>query len=219
MQISTRFEIEAPFDDVWDILLDLDRVAPCVPGAEIEERIDESSARGRFRLRLGPVTASYRGTISIEEVDRERGEVVLRGHATDTSAGGTAEMVVCNHVAAENGKTSVQIDTDLKLTGRAAQFGGRRSMMQSIADRMIGQFAAALREELSTPKASASREPSADVGDAAIREPPSPQPEPLDAAPLLRGLAADHVSIVAGGCLLLGFVAGLLAGRAVGSGR
>jgi carbon monoxide dehydrogenase subunit G len=216
MQISTRFEIEAPFDEVWDILLDLDRVAPCVPGAEIEERIDESTARGRFRLRLGPVTASYRGTISIDEIDRERGEVVLRGLATDTSAGGTAEMVVHNHVVGENGTTSVRMDTDLKLTGRAAQFGGRRSMMQSIADRMVGQFAAALREELSTPGSTGRAQPE-HVGGAAAREPPAPEPEPLDAGPLLRGLVADHVPIVAGGCLLAGFVAGLLAGRAVGS--
>jgi carbon monoxide dehydrogenase subunit G len=213
MQISTGFEIDAPFDEVWDVLLDLERVAPCVPGAEIEERIDESTARGRFRVRLGPVTASYRGTIRIEEVDRDRGEVVLRGQGTDTAAGGTAEMVVHNRVVSENGRTAVQIDTDLKLSGRAAQFGGRRSMMQSIADRMVGQFAAELRNELSASERTGRPREAAQVEGGTVHERPAPEPEPLEAGLLLRGLAADHVPLVAAVCLLAGFGAGLLAGR------
>jgi carbon monoxide dehydrogenase subunit G len=188
MQISTGFEIDAPFEEVWAALLDLGRVAPCVPGAEIEERIDDSHARGLFRVRLGPVSASYRGTIAIESADRESGDVVLRGDARDTSGGGNATMVIRNHLAGENGRTAVQMDTEVTLTGRAAQIGGRRSILQSVADRMVGDFASALQREL--------------AGGARTAEPPAPAP--LEAAPLVRGVAADHARVVAASLAALG---------------
>ena len=210
MQISTGFEIDAPFEQVWEALLDLDRVAPCVPGAEIEERVDETTARGRFRVRLGPVTANYRGTITIEEADRERGDVVLRGQGQDTAAGGTATMVIHNHLAGNGETTAVQMETDLKLTGRAAQIGGRRSILQSVADRMVGEFATALRQELSGPQTA----PAAPQRDAPERDAPERDaPEPLDAAPLLRGVAADNARYVAGAALLAACVGGALAVR------
>jgi uncharacterized protein len=202
MQISTGFEIDAPVEQVWDALLDLERVAPCVPGAEIEERIDDASARGRFRVRLGPVTASYRGKITIAEADRERRQVVLRGEGSETGAGGTATMVVHNYVTEENGRTQVRMDTDVTLTGRAAQLGGRRSMLQSVADRMVDQFAAALARELSEerpPEAPPEAEP--------------PAAEPLDAGRMLGTAASDHVVAVAVACVLAGLAAGLLAMR------
>ncbi len=209
MQISTGFEIDAPFEQVWDALLDLDRVAPCVPGAEIEERVDETTARGRFRVRLGPVTANYRGTIAIEEADRERGDVVLRGQGQDTAAGGTATMVIHNHLAGNGGTTAVQMETDLKLTGRAAQIGGRRSILQSVADRMVGEFATALREELSGGAAAAEAPPS----QASQEAPERPAPDALDAGSLLRGVAADNVRYVVGAALLAGCVVGALVAR------
>lgn len=232
MLISTGFEIDAPFDAVWDALLDLERVAPCLPGAQIEERVDDSTARGRFRVKLGPVTASYRGTLVIEGADRERGEVVLRGQATDTSAGGTAAVVIHNHVArADGGATSVRMDTDVKLTGRAAQLGGRASMMQAIADRMVGQFAAALREELdgSTPEESPG---AVAAGAPAANAPPAGVPaasaapvsasagarsresEPLDVRSLARDLLADNLLPVAGACVAIGAILGVTFERA-----
>jgi carbon monoxide dehydrogenase subunit G len=195
MQISTGFEVDAPFQQVWEALLDLERVAPCVPGAQIEERIDAATARGRFRVRLGPVGATYRGTITIDEADRESGNVVLRGQGNDTGAGGTATMVVRNHVRGTNGTTTVQMDTDVTLTGRAAQLGGRRSIMQSVADRMVDEFAAALRDELSGAEAA---------------PPAGKAAPPLDGGRLLRGLAGDHVAVVAGTCVVAGVAAGVL---------
>jgi uncharacterized protein len=140
MRISTGFEIEAPFEAVWEVLLDLECVAPCVPGATVGHRVDESTARGRFRVKLGPVTASYRGTIAITEVDLDSGDVVLRAQASETAGGGDRRR---RHSELRHGcerDTTVLMDTDLRLTGSAAQFGGRRSVMQSIADRRVSQF-------------------------------------------------------------------------------
>lgn len=193
MQISTGFEIDAPFEEVWEALLDLERVAPCVPGADLEERVDGSTARGRFRVRLGPVSATYRGTIAIDSADRERGDVVLRGNAQDTAGGGMATMVIHNHLVGAEGRTAVRMETDITLTGKAAQIGGRRSILQSVADRMVGDFASALRQELSGAPNSSE----------------TPAPEPLEAGSLVRGVVADHarVASVALVALCLGVVA------------
>jgi uncharacterized protein len=234
MRILNDFTVDAPFEDVWDLLLDLERVAPCVPGAQIDERVDDRAARGRFKVKLGPVTATYKGTIKIAEADRRTGDVVLRGEGTETTASGTAAMVVRNRVADEDGVTRVSMDTDLKVTGRAAQFGGRASLMQSVADRMVREFAAALRSELAgngtVPAAETSPSPASSPSGAAATvaagrptEPPSPRParadEPLDAGPLLRGLLAERIGFVAAACLGAGFVLGFLVARRAGGAR
>jgi carbon monoxide dehydrogenase subunit G len=234
MRILNDFTVEAPFDDVWDLLLDLDRVAPCVPGAQIDERVDDRAARGHFKVKLGPVTATYKGTIQIAEADRRTGDVVLRGEATETTASGTAAMVVRNRVADEDGVTRVSMDTDLKITGRAAQFGGRASLMQSVADRMVRDFAAALRSELAgngtvpaddtSPRAASSPSgaPST-VPAGSPTEPPPSRParagEPLDAGSLLRGLLAERIEVVAAACLGAGFILGLFVARRAGGAR
>jgi hypothetical protein len=177
------------------------------------------------------VKVRYKGTIKVAEADRETGDVVLHGEGKEATASGTAAMVVHNRVAEEDGATRVWMQTDLKLTGRAAQFGGRASLMQSIADRLVGKFATALQAELATNGTArpagldqfgrASPEGSTPSNSAhRADEPPSGQParanRALDAGALIRGVLAERVGLVVAACLTTGFAAGVLLARRPG---
>jgi hypothetical protein len=196
MRIDNSFAVDAPVERVWDTLVDLKRVAPCMPGAELADGDETAGYEGRFRIKVGPVSTAYRGRIEITRRDDARREVVLRGSGSDTG-GGTATAVISGKVADRNGSSQVHISTELDVTGRLAQFGGRKSLSQSVADRIVGQFAERLRQELSNAAASeadsvsaAASEPHAVRAQTAVSASKS---EPLNALDLAGGLAAERL--------------------------
>jgi carbon monoxide dehydrogenase subunit G len=227
MEIKNAFTIEAPYREVWDALLDVERVAPCMPGAQIEERLDDAAYNGRFRIKVGPVTAAYRGRIEIAERDDDRGVVVMRGSGNDASGAGTANAVITSTVTDRGDHTEVEMVTELDVTGRVAQFGGRGSMMQSIADRMVNQFADRLRKDLLSPpepevaatNGSATNghgaghgAPAASAGSAAA------EPEAFDAGGLMKELVAERAPAAIALAAVVAFVLGLLIGRSRNNG-
>jgi uncharacterized protein len=168
MKLEQSFEVDAPIDEVWAALIDLERVAPCLPGAAITERDEDGTYHGTFQVKLGPATAAYRGTIKIDEADEAAHRATLKARGTDKRGQGGANATIVNTLSErDGGGTRVDAVTDFTITGRLAAFG-RGGMMQDISNRMMRDFATCLQSRLSSqPAAAAPSGAEVTAGDAA----------------------------------------------------
>ena len=146
MKINNEFTVGVPIQQAWDIMLDLQKIAPCLPGAAIQEEKDEGEYDGTMKVKIGPITANYKGTVKFEEVDEENHRAVLQATGRDARGQGTASATIVSTLQEEGEGTKVSVETDMKLTGRAAQFG--RGIAQDVATKMLDQFASCLEEEI-----------------------------------------------------------------------
>ncbi|MFJ5840713.1 SRPBCC family protein [Streptomyces shenzhenensis] len=168
MDLHHEFTVPVPVDDAWSALLDIERIAPCLPGATVEG-YDGTTVTGAVKVKVGPITVAYRGTAVFEEKDGAAHRMVLVASGRETRGQGTARATVTGTLSGRDGGTAVSVDTDLTVTGRPAQFG--RGVLAEVGDRLVGQFAECLAERLGErPRAPGARpEPSA-----------AAEPEPLD---------------------------------------
>ena len=186
MKLEQTFEVAAPVDEVWTALIDLERVAPCLPGAEITDRDEQGTYHGTFTVKLGPATAAYRGTIRIEDIDEAARTATLKARGTDKRGQGGANATIVNTLTEHDGGTEVRAETDFTITGRLASFG-RGGMMEDISNRLLRDFATCLQTRLAGAPEEAAAPSGAEVtaGDAApaaveaAPAPPPPAPEPL----------------------------------------
>ena len=147
MKLEQTFDVQAPIDQVWAALNDLERVAPCLPGAAITERDEDGTYHGTFQVKLGPTTAAYRGTIRIEDADEASRTATLKARGTDKRGQGGASATIVNRLAEHDGATRVEAMTDFTITGRLARFG-RGGMMEDISNRLLRDFATCLQSRL-----------------------------------------------------------------------
>jgi hypothetical protein len=169
--IEKTFIVQAPADAVWDFLTDPRRVAACLPGAAITEQVDESTYAGTITVKAGPVTASYKGKLHFDRLDREAGEAELSGSGQETRGKGGADMRMKSRVVARGpAETEVVVTSDVNVVGVLAQFG--RGMIQDVSDQLFGRFTDCMRGELEgaaeapvaeAPPAPAAAEPALDV--------------------------------------------------------
>ena len=152
MKLEQSFEVRAPLERVWETLIDVERVAPCLPGAEITEAGEDGSYRGTFSVRLGPTTAAYRGELRMEELDESARRVVMRATGQDKRGQGTANATIVSVMREEGEVTRVDVETDFTITGRLARFG-RGGMMQDISNRLLREFATCLQNKIEAPPA------------------------------------------------------------------
>ena len=145
MKMENEFTVEAPVEQAWETLLDLERITPCLPGAALEKESGDEY-KGTMTIRLGPVTQKYNGTVSFEETDEESRRAVLKADGKDARGQGTASATITSTLTEEDGGTKVHVETDMHLTGRAAQFG--RGVQQEVATKLINQFAECLEKEI-----------------------------------------------------------------------
>src|ERR687883_1114547 len=124
MKLENEFTVDVPVEDVWSVLLDLERVTPCLPGAALTEESGDEY-KGEMKVRLGPVSQEYEGTVKIEEADESEHRAVLKADGKDARGQGTASASITSTLHEENGgdNTRVRVETDMQVTGRAAQFG------------------------------------------------------------------------------------------------
>jgi carbon monoxide dehydrogenase subunit G len=191
MLIESEFEVAAPLEQVWSALLDLERVAPCLPGASITGHDDEGTYRGTFSVKLGPMTAAYNGRIKIDEVDEAAHRATLKAKGTDKRGQGGANATIVNTLSEHDGGTRVEAVTDFSITGRLAQFG-RGGIMQDVSNRLLRDFATCLSTRLAgAPEPVAPSGAEVTAGDAppeavAAAEPSTPPP-PAPSEPLKGG--------------------------------
>jgi carbon monoxide dehydrogenase subunit G len=147
MKLEQSFVVAAPIDRVWAALNDLERVAPCLPGAAITEHDEDGTYHGTFQVKLGPTTAAYRGTIRIESADESTHTATLKARGTDKRGQGGASATIVNTLTEHDGATTVHAETDFTITGRLASFG-RGGMMQDISNRLLRDFSTCLQSRL-----------------------------------------------------------------------
>jgi uncharacterized protein len=166
VKLEQSFEVRAPLERVWETLIDVERVAPCLPGAEVTEAGEDGTYRGTFSVRLGPTTAAYRGELNIAELDEAARRVVMRASGQDKRGQGSAKATIVSTMHGEGDLTRVEVETDFTITGRLARFG-RGGMIQDISNRLLKDFADCLQQRIEAPPAA---EPT--VLDAAIAATP-----------------------------------------------
>jgi len=154
MKLEQTFEVQAPLDQVWAALNDLERVAPCLPGAAITGHDEDGTYRGTFTVKLGPMTAAYNGTIKIEDADESTHTATLKARGTDKRGQGGANATIVNTLSAGDGATRVEAVTDFTITGRLASFG-RGGMIKDISNRLLRDFATCLQQRLAAEPAGA----------------------------------------------------------------
>jgi uncharacterized protein len=143
VELNNDFEVAAPVDLVWSVLTDVERIAPCLPGAQLLE-IEGDEFRGVVKVKVGPITAQYKGTASFLERDDVGYRAVLRAEGRDTRGAGNAAANISAELEATDVGTKVTVTTDLTVTGKVAQFG--RGVMADVSKKLMGQFADNLSE-------------------------------------------------------------------------
>ncbi len=211
LTLENEFVVEAGLETTWETLLDLRRVAQCLPGASIEPADDDGSYRGRMTVKLGPVSLTYQGTAELTEVDEAGRVAAFSVKGKEVRGQGTASATVRNSLMAEGDSTRVRVQTELSVTGRPSQFG--RGIMQDVAGKMLSDFASRLSREIATPAApEAAEPPTAEPGEPRREEPavewrvpPHPSDDVLDVSGAVGAVLAQRLrrGLWAGGLLLV----------------
>ena len=193
MDLNHEFEVPVTVDEAWKILTDVERIAPCLPGAELQE-IEGDTYRGVVKVKVGPIQAQFKGQASFVERDDTAHKAVLRGEGRDTGGKGNASALITAQLTGiTSGSTKVEVTTDLSITGKIAQFG--RGAMADISDKILGQFVENLNTlTASQPAAPAAEAPAAAqpaAADAGPRKIDGPEAKPIDlldaaGAPILK---------------------------------
>ena len=184
MELNNDFEVASPVDLVWAVLTDVERIAPCLPGAQLLE-IEGDEFRGVVKIKVGPITAQYKGAASFSERDDVEHRAVLRAEGRDTRGAGNAAADITAELEATDVGTKVTVTTDLTVTGKVAQFG--RGVMADVSKKLMGQFA----ENLSDLIAASGDET---VVDAAADE--AAVDVPVDETPAVRVVDASEVEAI-----------------------
>ncbi len=145
MEFDNAFEVPLPPDQAWQILMDIERIAPCMPGAELTGRVDDHTYKGKVGVRLGPVALSFAGTARFEDVDDAARTARVKASGTDAKGRGGANAIATFRVEAEGTGSKVLVHTNLTLSGSVAQYGRGAGMIQEVAAQLIKQFATSLR--------------------------------------------------------------------------
>ena len=183
MEIRDSFRVNRSIDDTWKVLLDIERIAPCLPGAELQE-VEGDEYRGVVKVKVGPITAQYKGTAKLAEVDEAAHRMLLDASGRDTRGQGNAKAKIVVTMAEDGDGTNVDVATDLSITGKVAQFG--RGVLADVSSKLMGQFVENLERDVlgeSDPGASddvagaTPREPAAEGG---VRKIEGPAAEPID---------------------------------------
>jgi hypothetical protein len=153
VKIENSFEVPAPPEQAWEVLMDVNRVIPCMPGAELTETIDDDHWKANVNVKLGPISLTFATDLAREQADETTRTSTLAANARETKGRGSARATIESRLAAANGGTRVDVVTDLALTGPVAQYG--RGMVQDVAAQLTKQFADCLQRQLSSPAAEA----------------------------------------------------------------
>jgi carbon monoxide dehydrogenase subunit G len=202
MQLEHEFTVPVPVEQAWDVLLDVERLAPCMPGAVLDEvRGDEFD--GRVKVKVGPIQVTYGGTAAFLEKDVENRKLVIKASGKEAKGAGTAAATITAVLKGSGDETRVTVSTDLAITGKPAQFG--RGVMVDVSNKLLGRFTDCLSAQIAggdaaeataapTPAAPQASATAAANGSAAATKPVNrPEPEAIDlldaaGAPVLKRL-------------------------------
>jgi carbon monoxide dehydrogenase subunit G len=202
MELSNEFTVSAPIDEAFAVLTDIERIAPCLPGAQLTE-VEGEEYRGTVKVKVGPITASFKGTASLVERDEAAHRAVLKAQGRDTGGKGNANATITAQLEPAGDGTHVKIDTDLNITGRVAQFG--RGALADVSQKLIGQFAERLESDVLSGNGTSAPAPAAATETAptstptptqVAAEPPADEAAPAPDAPVVRKITAPDAAPV-----------------------
>ncbi len=145
MKLENRFTVPVPVDEAWKVLLDVERIAPCMPGATLTS-VDGDAFEGKVKVKVGPINLTYGGRARFVSKDDASHVAVIDGSGKETRGTGTAKALITCRLIDRGETTDVEVDTDLNVTGKPAQFG--RGVLADVSSKLVDQFAACLSEEI-----------------------------------------------------------------------
>jgi carbon monoxide dehydrogenase subunit G len=148
MEFDNAFDVPLTPAEAWAVLLDIPRIAPCMPGAELTEIVDAKNYKGKISVRLGPVALAFAGRVEFESIDNAARTARVKAQGSDAKGRGAANATAAFHIEPNGAGSKVLIHTDLMLSGAVAQYGRGVGMIQATASQIIGQFADNLRAQL-----------------------------------------------------------------------
>ena len=195
-KIEERFEVQAPVERVWKYLIDPKRVVECLPGAELIEQQDEHTFLGAIKVKVGPLSMSYKGQGKFTEINEQTHQVRMVGDAREVSGSGSTKVSMLSTVSPlANGGCEVLVNADIDLVGKIVQFG--RGMIQEVSRQMFRQFSTCVKKQLEVPE-----EP----------QPPQQQPENNPTEPETKAVAAAPLAFRALWAIIVRFFSGLFGG-------
>jgi len=190
VEFDNSFEVPLPPAQAWPLLMDIQRITPCMPGAELTEVVDHRTYRGRIAVRLGPVALSFAGLVTFEELDNASYRARVKAQGTDLKGRGGANAVASFRLEPASGGSKVLVHADLSLSGAVAQYGRGVGMIQATAAQLMAQFATNLKTHLAQSSAPGAARLAAS---AAMRSPP-PIPSSVTARPTVPSPATRPIS-------------------------
>ena len=197
MEIADSFRVSTPIADTWKVLLDIEGIAPCLPGAQLQE-VEGDEYRGIVKVKVGPITAQYKGVARITESDDANHRAVIRAEGRDTRGQGNASATATAVLQPDGDSTRVNIDSDVTITGKVAQFG--RGVIADVSAKLLDQFVACLESDvLSSAGDRPAASEVAESGKARTIE--APEAEPVDllrtaGAPVLKRVVPVAAAVV-----------------------
>jgi uncharacterized protein len=209
MKLENRFTVPVPPDQAWQVLLDVERVAPCMPGATLTSR-DGDDFEGTVKVKVGPINLTYGGKARFASLDEQAHVAVIEASGKETRGTGTAKATITCRLVGRGGSTDVEVDTDLAVTGKPAQFG--RGVLGDVSAKLVDQFAACLSREIlagtpSAPEAGSAQAPTtqpaahqggntAGTGPDGAAPGAAPQPTAAAAPRTAERPSADHIDLL-----------------------
>jgi uncharacterized protein len=197
MKLENEFRVDVPVEEAWRVLLDVERIAPCMPGAQLQE-VEGDEYRGIVKVKVGPITAQYKGVARITESDGTNHRAVIRAEGRDTRGQGNASATATAVLQPDGDGTRVSIDSDVTITGKVAQFG--RGVIADVSAKLLDQFVACLeRDVLSSAGDSPVSNEVAESGEARTID--APEAEPVDllrtaGAPMLKRVVPVAAAVI-----------------------
>jgi uncharacterized protein len=197
MKIDNQFTVNVPIAEAWDALTDLGRIAPCMPGAQLTGR-EGDAYLGTVKVKVGPVISEFAGTATFVEKDEATYHAIIDAKGRDSRGSGNASATITAHLQSDGpARTTVVVETDMKISGKLAQFGS--GMIAEVSSKLLGQFAESLEQMLTTAPEGASEI-------ASIAEGPSAAAQPVDLTQLAGGAVAKRVLPVLAGLVVIGVI-------------
>jgi len=190
VEFDNAFEVPLPPAQAWPVLMDIRRIAPCMPGAELTEVVDDKTYKGKISVRLGPVALTFAGLVTFEEIDNANHRARVKAQGTDAKGRGGANAAASFRLEPSAAGSKVLVHTDLSLSGAVAQYGRGVGMIQATAAQIMNQFANNLKAQLAASGAPAAGAPSSSA--AQTPEPP-PAAKPISGFSLMAKVLWDAI--------------------------
>jgi hypothetical protein len=189
MEFDNSFEVPLPPAQAWPVLMNIQGIAPCMPGAQLTEVVDERTYKGNISVRLGPVALTFAGLIKFEEIDDAKRTARVKAQGSDAKGRGAAQAAATFRLEPSGSGSKVLVHTDLTLSGAVAQYGRGVGMIQATASALMNQFANNLKKQLgerpATPAAPAAKPATAPPMHSSPIPPPMPEAKPISGLTLM----------------------------------